>query len=292
MFGIVVNPVSGGGKYAELAKQIGRLIEEKGERFRIFETTCEGDGACKAQLAVEYGCDSVVCIGGDGTLSEVVQALANSEKTLYFVPGGTGNDFVRALGLPKDPVQAFCAQLDGEETKIDCGRINRKAFMNIAGSGFDVEVLRKTEELKSVYPGEKAYSKAVLAVLGSYQAFEADISIDSGAYHRRRLTIVEIANGRFFGGGMCVAPGADYRDGLFDVVFVDSVHRLLIPFLLPLFKLGLHVYFPIVKIVHAKKVSLRAPGMVVNIDGRLEQMDEALFEVMPHALNVRLPKKE
>ena len=73
-------------------------------------------------------------------------------------------------------------------------RINGKPFLNVSGSGFDVEVLRKTEELKAVYPGPKAYTKAVLAVLGSYQAMEAEVSIDGGAFAHTRATIIEIAN--------------------------------------------------------------------------------------------------
>ena len=233
----------------------------------------------------------MVCIGGDGTLSEIVHELAGSGAVLYIVPSGTGNDFARALGLPRDPVEAFKAQLDGQRTAIDCGSINGRAFINVSGSGFDVEVLRKTEEFKQVYPGEKAYRKAVLAVLSSYRAFRSEISIDGGEFRPYSGTIVEIANGQYIGGGMKVAPGAQVQDGLFDVVMVDCVPRTLIPFLLPLFILGAHVHLPIARVVRAKDVVLRARGMVVNIDGRLEEMDEAHFEIRPSALHIMLPNK-
>jgi len=292
MFGMIVNPVSGGGKNKRIAEEIAALLEQRGECCRMFETECEDDGDHQTRRAIECGCDSIVCIGGDGTLSEVVPEMANSGKTLYIVPCGTGNDFARAFGLPKDPIEAFVAQLDGRKAKIDCGSVNGRAFINVSGSGFDVEVLRKTEELKAVYPGEKAYTKAVLAVLGSYQAFEADVSIDGGAFEKKRCTIIEVANGRYFGGGMLVAPAADYMDGLFDVVSVDIVPRMIIPFLLPLFKLGLHVYLPIAKVLKAKEVIIRAKGMVLNIDGALKEMDEARYAVMPGALDVMLPKKK
>jgi len=290
MFGIIVNPVSGGGKYADLALQIADILQARGEALRVYETQCEGDGVRATQCALDDGCHSVVCIGGDGTISEAVQAAAGSGATFYVVPCGTGNDFARALKLPKDPVEAFTAQLDGREAMIDCGSINGRAFINISGSGFDVEVLRKTEELKSVYPGGKAYRKAVAAVLGCYRAFEADVSVDGGEYVHRRATIIEVANGRYFGGGMLVAPAADYQDGMFDVVFISPVPRAVIPFLLPLFILGVHVYLPIVQVVRAKRVVMRAKDMVVNIDGRLEIIDEADYAVMPGALKVRLVK--
>ena len=291
MFGIIVNPVSGGGKNQSIAEQVAALLGERGEESRLFLTETEGDGDRQTRLAIESGCDAVVCVGGDGTLSEVVDAMANSGRTLFIVPNGTGNDFARAFGLPKDPIEAFKAQLDGQETRIDCGSLNGRAFMNVSGSGFDVEVLRKTEELKSVYPGEQAYTKAVLAVLSSYQAFKAEISIDGGAFKPISCTIVEIANGQYFGGGMQVAPKASFQDSLFDVVVVDRVPSMLIPFLLPLFKLGLHVHLPIAHVYRGKEVLLRAKDMVINIDGNLKAMREAHYRMMEGALRMRLPKK-
>lgn len=289
MFAIIVNPVSGGGKNAQIAKQIGALLLQRGKAYRVFETAKEGDGDRQVRLALESGCEAVVCIGGDGTLSEIAQELIGSSSVLYIVPSGTGNDFARALGLPRDPIEAFKAQLDGRQTMIDCGSINGRAFINVAGSGFDVEVLRKTEEFKQRYPGEQAYRRAVLAVLGSYKAFQAEISIDGGEFRPCSSTIVEIANGQYIGGGMKVAPAAQVQDGLFDVVLVGCVPRLMIPLLLPLFILGAHVHLPIVRVVRAKHVVLRARGMVVNIDGRLEEMDEARFEIRPSALRIMLP---
>lgn len=291
MFGIIVNPVSGGGKNKTLTAQVEALLDERGIAHRLFATENEGDGGYQARMALDAGCDAVVCIGGDGTLSEVVVEMANSGKVLYIVPNGTGNDFARAAGLIGEPIDAFRMQLDGKPAKIDCGSVNGRPFMNVSGSGFDVEVLRKTEELKAIYPGPKAYTKAVLAVLGSYQALEAEVSIDGGAFTHTRATIIEIANGRYFGGGMNVAPAASFQDGLFDVVTVDRVPSRMIPFLLPLFKLGLHVKLPIARVVRAKEVVLRCRGMVVNIDGGLVPMDEARYAIMPQALDVMLPKK-
>lgn len=289
MFAIVFNPVSGGGKHADLADKIGAILASRGYTYRLFRTECTGDGTRQARMALDSGSEAVVCIGGDGTLSEVVQVMAKTGVPLYIVPGGTGNDFARAFRLPADSIKAFTAQLDGKCEQIDCGSINGKAFLNISGSGFDVEVLRKTEELKAIYPGGKAYTKAVLAVLSSYQAFEADVSIDDGAFTHERCTIIEVANGRYFGGGMCVAPGSSFGDGLFDIVLVKRVPSRAIPLLLPLFKFGLHVYLPVARVMRAKRVVIRSKGMVVNIDGQLEAMDEAAYEVLQGALTVMRP---
>lgn len=238
MVAIVMNPTSGSGGSRSLLASISSLLSGRGMDVRVFATQSSGDECRQAELALAAGATDVVCVGGDGTLSEVVGVLAGKDATLYIVPSGTGNDFARAFGLPREPVAALAAQLDGTPARIDLGMINGRPFLNVSGSGFDVEVLRMTEELKSVYPGETAYRKAVLAVVGRYQAMEAELSIDGGPFRRRRVTIAEFANGQYIGGGMRVAPFAREDDGLLDVVTVVPVWHGLIPLLLPLFILG------------------------------------------------------
>lgn len=289
MFAIIVNPISGGGKNAQLTQQLCAVIEARGHKAEVFATEGEGDACVKARRALEEGYTSIVGVGGDGTLSEIVEGIAGKGAVLYIVPRGTGNDFVRAFGLPKDPIQALEAQLDGCAKAIDCLTANGRAFLNVGGSGFDVEVLRKTEELKAVYPGEVAYRKAVLAVLSTYKAFEAEVTIDNGETTHERCTIIEMANGRYFGGGMLVAPDSRMDDGLMDVIIVKRVPSWAIPFLLPLFMKGWHVHLPICKVVRATQVHIEAKGMVVNMDGRLEPMDDVVFGIMPGGLTLMKP---
>ena len=291
MVAIVMNPASGSGGGRSLLAALSAQLAGRGMEARVFATQASGDERRQAELALEAGATAIVCVGGDGTLSEVVGALAGKDATLYIVPSGTGNDFARAFGLPREPVAALAAQLDGTPERIDLGTINGKPFLNVSGSGFDVEVLRKTEELKSVYPGETAYRKAVLAVVSRYRAMEAELSIDGGPFERRRVTIAEFANGQYIGGGMRVAPDARENDGLLDVVTVVPVWHGLIPLLLPLFILGVHVRLPLARSVRAREAVLRCKGMTVNIDGRLEQMDEARYAVLPGALRVMRPAK-
>ena len=290
MFAVIVNPVSGGGEAARLAIHVSERIAELGQESRLFETGGDGDAAAQTRTALEAGCEAVVCIGGDGTICEAAGELCHTGVTFYVVPGGTGNDFARAFRLPKDPMAAFEAQLTGEPVEIDCGRMNGKSFLNVSGSGFDVAVLQKTEELKAVYPGEKAYRKAVLSVLGRYKAFEAEVSIDGRAETHEACTIVEIANGQCIGGGMRVAPDAKLDDGYFDVVVVKKVPRMLIPLLLPMFMLGWHTKIGLARVVRAKAVTMRAKGMIVNLDGKLLRMDEAKYEILPGAIRMKKPK--
>lgn len=286
MFAVIVNPVSGGGEALKLARRVMRRLEEERRESRLFETSGEGDAAKQVRAAVQAGCEAVVCIGGDGTLCEAADELCYQDVTLYVVPGGTGNDFARAFGLPKEPMAAFEKQLTGKPVQIDCGRVNGRGFLNVSGSGFDVDVLKKTEELKKVYSGEKAYHKAVVSVIGRYKAFEAELSIDGAPATHEACTIIEIANGQCIGGGMRVAPNAKLDDGVFDVVVVKKVPRLCIPFLLPLFMLGWHTKLGLARVMRAKKVSLRAKGMTLNIDGKLIDADRADYELLPGAIRM------
>ncbi|MBQ8094618.1 MAG: diacylglycerol kinase family lipid kinase [Clostridia bacterium] len=290
MFGIIYNPVSGGGTGETLAKQVKDVLSERGLDGRLYASTGVGDPAVEAKRAVMDGCNALVCLGGDGTLSEIVGEAVCGKLPLYIVPSGTGNDFARLLKLSKDPLTAFVEQLDGTPTATDCGMINGKYFINISGSGFDVSVLEKTEELKTFYPGEKAYRKALLSVLKDYKAFDAMVSIDGGPFERKLLTIIEVANGQYFGGGMRVAPDAKIRDGLFDLIIIPRLPKSSLIFLLPLFLLGKHVKAGIAKRIFARRVTIRSKQMTVNIDGRLEKMDEASFEILPGALLLMQPK--
>ena len=289
MIGIVVNPVSGGGRGRELASGAARELEAHGLETRAYFSGAEGGVAEETGRALSDGCDEIACIGGDGSLSEAVSVLCGAEAGLLIVPAGSGNDFARTLGLPQDPMEALRAQLDGVPARIDCGMLNGRPFINVSGFGLDAQVLERAEALKEAYPGGKAYRRAVSDVIAHFEPFSPEIRIDGALLEPGRYTIVEAANGRYFGGGMKVAPGADAEDGLFDVVLVRAVPKALIPALLPAFILGWHVRLRLAKVIRAKTVCVRSPGMTVNIDGRLEKMDEARYEICPGGLRVRLP---
>lgn len=290
MFTVIDNPTAGGGGHGALIERLHEALAARGETVGLLETRAKDDGERLARQAMEAGSRNIVCVGGDGSLSDAVRALARTDATLYVVPCGTGNDFARAFGLPKGPLDALIAQLDGESARIDCGAVNGRPFLNVAGPGFDVEVLRRTEELKSTYPGGRAYRRALLSVLSRYEAHEMRFSVDGDPVETGRYTIIEVCNGQYIGGGMRVAPGARPDDGLFDVVWIDRVPAKAIPLLLPLLLCGQHVRLPLVSVSRAKSVTLARRGMTLNIDGRLEPMDEARFELLAGALRVMRPR--
>ena len=290
MFVVISNPTAGGGRPNVILSGVCELLKRRSIPHRVEITEAEGHAASLARAAALSGCEAIVAVGGDGTLCEIAAGLAERSATLYFVPCGTGNDFVRVLNLPADPLDALKAQLDGEETHLDMATVNGRGFLNVAGSGFDVDVLREVIRFKHVGKGLTPYLLGLVSALKKFHSFEAELTLDTGEVLKEKFTIISIANGRFFGGGMKVAPLAEVTDGLLDIIIIRRLPKLTVPFLLPLFITGLHAKLPaLCRVRRCRSVKLVSPGMTFNMDGELHQMDEAVVRILPEHLTIRLP---
>lgn len=289
MLTVIVNEQSGNGAGGKALAGIRAILEERKIPHRICATSGPGAATAIADEAVGRGENEIVCIGGDGTIFEVVNGIAGRFARLYFVPCGTGNDFVRTLKLPKDPLQAFRAQLDGEPRRIDTGRLNGYYFLNVSGSGFDVEVLRQAARFKKLGKGLLPYLLGIFAALRKFRPLPVEMTLD-GRTEKREVTIFSVGNGRYFGGGMKAVPHAEIDDGLFDVVVADRLGRPAILKLLSKFIQGEHTALPQVHEWRARELTVRCPGMTVDIDGELIPMDEARYQLLPGALEIMCPK--
>ena len=188
---ISANETAGSGAGAAVFERVCGLLREKNIPFRADRTEEPGHATRLADAAVNDGEADIICIGGDGTLFEVVNGLAGRFVTLYFVPCGTGNDFVKVLHLPKDPVEALEAQLSGVSRKIDIGRLNDMHFINVSGSGFDVEVLRQAARFKKLGKGLLPYLLGIFAALRHFRALPVEIS--SGGKTEKVFSLTETA---------------------------------------------------------------------------------------------------
>lgn len=289
MLHVIINPRAGGGRPAALLEQILSELRARGLAYAVQETARPGHATELAREAAQAGADVVAC-GGDGTLSEVLDGLAGARSALYIVPAGTGNDFVKAFyGLSHDPIEALRQQLDGEPVRIDCGRVNDRAFLNVAGAGFDVEVLSRLEKFRDRGRGIKPYLYAVADALRHFRPLECEVTLD-GQTSRRHLTLISIANGQYIGGGMRVARDARLDDGLFDVILIRSLPRAVMALLFPTFLNGCFVRLPVCQRVQCREVRLRAQGLTVNVDGELRPMDDARFRLEAGGLLMRRPR--
>jgi len=291
MLCLIVNETAGSGAGAEVFKKVRELLEERKIPFRSSCTEYAGHATLLAARAVEAGETDIVCIGGDGTISEVVNGLAGRFVTLYFVSCGTGNDFVRVLNLPQDPVEAFKVQLGGTLRRLDVGKLNDRYFMNVSGSGFDVEVLRQAARFKHLGHGILPYLTGIFAALKHFKPLSVEITLD-GKMEKEQVTIFSVGNGCWIGGGMKAVPHAEPDDGLFDVVIAKRFSRRKIVKMLTKFIPGKHTTLPGIREFRCKAITFRCPGMVVDVDGELIPMDEARYEIVPGALAARLPAPE
>ena len=284
MYTILVNPISGNGKAIRAIEEIQKIMREYGCEARLEQTTEPGDATRIAREAVARGDEGIVIVGGDGTIFETLNGMVGSELTLIYAPCGTGNDFVKCMGLPIKFAAALRRQLAASRRKIDYGTVNETPFMNVCGTGFDVEVLRKLAGYRARFQGLKAYLMALKDALREYRPFHCEISVDGGAFIKKTLCILSIGNGNFFGGGMKAVPSANPCDGLLDLVEVKAIKKWLIPFLLPLFISGKHTLLRVTSSQKCKRVCIRAKNMIFQMDGEMRKMDEADIRVVPEGV--------
>lgn len=286
MYHLIVNPVAGHGAPARVLRRVETELAARALPYRVYYTDRPGHACELARGIAQAEPDArVVSLGGDGTLCEVAGGLCGSGAVLVIVPCGTGNDFVRTLKLPAEPLEALRAQLSGRVRAIDCGEINGRCFLNVSGTGFDIEVLLQADRFKSRFRGLAAYMLGLIAALRRFRPVPAALIIDGkrleGAY-----TIIEVANGQYIGGGMRTAPGADLRDGLFDVVYVEALSRLQILRFLPKFIAGRHLQLPTVHVRRAREVRIEAENMILNVDGELLPVPGAHYRILPGQVNI------
>lgn len=244
----MINPRAGGGRAAEAGWRVERLYREAGIEFAAHRTTGPGDAAARARAAAGE-CAAVVAVGGDGTMHEVVNGLADAAAgardpgrvaALASIPIGTGNDFVKSLGIVPDVDAGFAVVRSGRRRRIDLGRATlarngraqREWFANDLSVGYGAHVVKDMVDppfyLRFV-TGHLAY--LITGILRAFDtAAEMTVRLDGGEPRCGRFHEVHVGNGRFCGGGISFTPRAEIDDGLFDVTTMAKMarHRLIV----------------------------------------------------------------
>jgi diacylglycerol kinase (ATP) len=283
---LIVNPKAGSvAGVDELLKRCERLAPAT-----VHVTTEAGAAEKFVAETARNGCDEIVVAGGDGTLNEVVNGIADQMDAvrLALIPLGTGNDFARCLELPATVEENIDIILAGETSALDVVRAQsdwKRYFVNVSAGGFSGVVNEKlTPELKQTW-GPLAYIRSAAAALPELRSYRTAVELDRGETVDVDLYNVIIANGRYVAGGLPVAPEADVRDGLLDVVLIPAQTGSEIAFVAAQILLGKHLQNSAVTFRRSARVSVRSdPGMWFNVDGELVGNEPILFEVMPRAL--------
>ncbi|MBR6705821.1 MAG: diacylglycerol kinase family lipid kinase [Clostridia bacterium] len=290
MIAIICNPVSGNAeKTRRICGEVGRILSQRGLDYQVIYSDGPGRASSLTAEAVGNGCDTVIAMGGDGTVSEIAGALAGKDAAMAIIPTGTGNDYCKTLKIPLDPMKALEVFMREPARRTDAGMINGRIFVNEIGTGFDVDVLRRSEGYRKHMNGLLPYLLGVLSALIHYKTYRVTLKTDSGTELEEELTVFSVALGKIIGGGIPIAPKAIPYDGLFDVSGVRRIKKSKLPLrLLGLMK-GKILDFPETFSLRAKSVVFRAPGMFVNVDGEILEMEKAEVSILPGALRIHRP---
>lgn len=284
MYTFIVNPAAGNGH----ALKTERLLVDQLHKLNVpheFLHTDHPEHATELAKAAsaQEGCQGVIAVGGDGTAYEVACGLMNSGVPFGIIPAGTGNDFIKTVGIPKKPLDALQAILDKQARPVDVGRLNGRMFLNVCGTGFDVQTLEYTQAAKKYVRGIFPYLIGLVRAIFSYKPVHVQFTAD-GETQERDVLLCSIANGRFIGGGIPVCPDARPDDGMLDMVIVETKPRWKIPFYLPGLMMGKIDGFKITTHKRCRQMTIVSKDMHLNVDGEILYLDKAEFEVMPGKL--------
>lgn len=182
---LIVNPIAGCGYALKVMEQVKSVLTARNLPFRVMRTEYPGYAAKLAREAVEMGCEAVYVIGGDGTFSEAARGLAGSGIPIGLIPAGTGNDFVKTLGTPKEPMAALDFILSHEPRPCDAIDLNGQMFLNVAGAGFDVTVLENVADFGGKIRGLLPYLVGLIRAIWKHRPLQLTYTVDG---RRRRRT--------------------------------------------------------------------------------------------------------
>jgi YegS/Rv2252/BmrU family lipid kinase len=303
---LVLNPQAGKGRARRLFPLIEKKLRAHGLTFDTAETSGPGHASELVVAALRRGTRTVVAAGGDGTVREVVNsfarmrghAQARSEPILGIIPIGSGNDFIKSVGVPRGLDEACATIAQGVTRPVDLvqlgtlkGRADSMWCANAVGIGFDALAVVEANRIRFLR-GLPLYLLSVLQATRHYDCPRTVIELD-GTRLEQPILLVACANGQFYGGGFHIAPEAKPDDGLLDVCVIDAVSRWrIIQKLLYVIK-GTHAQLPEVKFYRAKRIKVTSPDILyVQADGDLlPELDPHCLEieVLSHGLRVLVP---
>ncbi len=246
-------------------------------------------------LADGSGYRFLILGGGDGTVSSVVDFLAHHDTLLGLLPLGTANDFARTLGIPQD-IEGACKTIaEGKVVDIDLGLAGDNYYVNVASAGLGVEATRALSPWLKRSTGPLAYPVAAIKAFLKHEPFSARLTFPDGDHEPveyDRLLQVAVGNGRFYGGGMIVAPESGIDDKTLDIYAIDlGRHRNLIGAARYL-RSGDFIKTEGVHHFRTSRVRLETePDLPVNIDGEVVTRTPQDFSVAQNALHVLVPQE-
>lgn len=311
---VIVNPASAGGATGRRWPAIASDLRTHFGAFTPAFTREAGDGRIISAREATAGREFIIACGGDGTINEVASGILESgaDAELGVLPSGTGGDFRRTLKLSTNAADVARALQTGRARRIDAGRVTfidekgaqaEKYFVGVASFGMSGDVIRRVKANTRAQPslasrldwlgGRVSFAVAALGATLSLPAADVIIQLDDKPEARLTLANLCVANARYFGGGMKIAPQAKVDDGRFDVIAINELGAAELITNAPKLYTGTHLGMPQVRHTHASRITARpaheSSKILLEVDGELPGYLPATFEILPHALRVRFP---
>lgn len=272
MLDLIVYQKSLNKKGRKLLAAIEARLKECNREYGVHLATKAGEAIALARTLTEAGADELVVFGGDGTLNEVVNGIADPAAcTLGLIPAGTGNDFSAVAKIPEG-LAALDLILSGEAKPTDYIQFDDgKRSINIAGMGIDVDILMRVERKKR--GGKSKYFFSLLSSLAHYKPIDLEVSADGGETVHYHSLIACVCNGSQFGGGIPICPDAVVDDGKMELVVADCPPRRKIPFALVKLMRGKVLSLPITHRVSCVSARITTPAgsAFAQYDGEIKE---------------------
>lgn len=305
-FLLMVNPRAGAGAAERRLPELRRALEEAGARFDVALTSGPGDATRIVREALAAKTAGVAVVGGDGTLNEAVNGFFGEDGEplgdgawLGPLPCGTGGDFRRTLGVSKRIEPMVTRMLWARPRKVDVGWLTfvdddgsprSRAFLNIASFGLSGRVDRVVNESPKWMGGTPAFLLGTLRAMVGYRNQKVRVTLDDDEPRIAEILNLAVANGRYFGGGMEIAPRAEIDDGEFDVVTLELTARESLTLTTDVY-LGRHLGRPGVSFTRARRVKAEPvvphERVLLDVDGEAPGALPATFEMKQGAILLR-----
>ncbi len=286
---LVLNPAADSGRSGRRRAQITEVLEGGGVR-PVWHVTKRSGDAYEIVRGLPDGMPAVA-VGGDGTVHEVAAACVGTGRIMGILPLGTGNDYVKALGIGDDLGLALGVLLDGRVRVVDAGEVNGVPFNNGLGIGFDAEVAEGVERAPSYLGGPGRYAWSVARLFWGFRCHGATLRLGGETVVESKTILVAVALGTTYGSMFRLAPGAVLDDGLFDVVWSEEVSRTEVLGLIPSALWGTLTDRKKVHVARAEEVEVQMSESVpAHVDGEvLSPTTKFRARVLPGALRVIAP---
>jgi diacylglycerol kinase (ATP) len=286
---IIYNPAAGRGRARRNVREVEEYLRGRGARVDCEPSTGPADLVRIAAESSRAGYDRVVVCGGDGTVNLAIREFDLTKGTLAIVPTGSGDDFAKVMGIPREIRAACDVVIDGRVREVDVALANDIRYLGVAGLGFDSEVADYANRSVKFLRGSAVYFYAILRVLPRFTPRPVEIRTEHGTRHEQ-IMFAAIGNTRQYGGGIRITPDAVVDDGLLDLCIVHETTRVELLKTLPKAYTGAHVKSPFVEMGRGREFHFASDtAMAVYADGEPLTRTPVSFTLCASRLRVVIP---